>query len=417
MPVQTKPVLKGYFTDGYHPNQTKYIDLIDTMGDGDMRKETYDPNDDGIVSQAGNADTLDGQHASAFAPSGYGLGTNASDISGTDLNLLEVTGFYRGSNLLNGPYGTAWTYLFVLASSSTYVVQEAWNYYTAGSLTKHTRRQINGVWESWEKVFPAQWSDIESKPTAFVPSSHTHSGGDISSAVAQAVNASTLDNLDSLAFHRVGAEILSSYDIFPKNDEAGLAHRQDAFKVPDEHFNVSSRPSGWSKRGTMVDTYTEKSNLILNGATDETYLYQTLVSRTNYVTAVSPLTTYIGSRCGVRLERIDNTFYAEFVVELAANYSWQTKLRWRSGTGDVVNEALGALIPGYPMPIHLCLSITGTRWSSWGISGLIRSAGSPGYLWSPNAAVSGLTWAPVRMGFVGRAVGATWESFYCDYFT
>ena len=52
MAVQDKPTLKGYFADGKVPNEAKYIDLIDTMGVGDMEKADYDSNDDGVVDAA-----------------------------------------------------------------------------------------------------------------------------------------------------------------------------------------------------------------------------------------------------------------------------------------------------------------------------------------------------------------------------
>ena len=50
-------------------------DLVDFMnnppGGGDMLKSVYDADNDGKVDQAEEADTLDGQHASAFASSGH----------------------------------------------------------------------------------------------------------------------------------------------------------------------------------------------------------------------------------------------------------------------------------------------------------------------------------------------------------
>ena len=56
MPVQTKTVLKSYFNDGDVPSESDYIDLIDTMGVGDMQKSVYDTDDDGKVESSDSAD-------------------------------------------------------------------------------------------------------------------------------------------------------------------------------------------------------------------------------------------------------------------------------------------------------------------------------------------------------------------------
>jgi len=54
-------------TADYHPATKKYVDdNLSSAGYGDMLKAVYDPDNDGRVEQAENADTVDGLHASDF---------------------------------------------------------------------------------------------------------------------------------------------------------------------------------------------------------------------------------------------------------------------------------------------------------------------------------------------------------------
>jgi hypothetical protein len=46
------------------------------------------------------------------------------------------------------------------------------------------------------------WNDIQGKPSTFTPAAHTHSGSDITSAVASAKNADMVDNLHATDFPR-----------------------------------------------------------------------------------------------------------------------------------------------------------------------------------------------------------------------
>lgn len=46
------------------------------------------------------------------------------------------------------------------------------------------------------------WTDIQGKPSTYPPSSHRHSGSDITSAVASAINADKVDNLHATDFPR-----------------------------------------------------------------------------------------------------------------------------------------------------------------------------------------------------------------------
>lgn len=104
-----------------------------------------------------DADKLDGQHASAFAPSGYGLGTLANRLtSGNDLNLISGSGFYDIQNPTNGVLGMSWhNILQVQTADWNYVNQIAFP--MTNNLNNHMyiRNKSSGTWGSWSKV----WTD------------------------------------------------------------------------------------------------------------------------------------------------------------------------------------------------------------------------------------------------------------------
>ncbi|MGC4378244.1 pyocin knob domain-containing protein [Fictibacillus sp. Mic-4] len=82
----------------------------------------------------------------------YGLGDVAKDISNTDLNNLDVTGFYRGGTLANSPDGTVSTfYVINIKYSSTYKLQIATRTATVGDRT-YQRINDNGTWTSWVQL-------------------------------------------------------------------------------------------------------------------------------------------------------------------------------------------------------------------------------------------------------------------------
>lgn len=66
---------------------------------------------------------------------------------------------------------------------------------TAGRLYVATDTQIiyRDTGSAWAKVGVVRWGDIDGKPSSFPPSAHTHAGSDITSVVANATNADTVD--------------------------------------------------------------------------------------------------------------------------------------------------------------------------------------------------------------------------------
>jgi len=310
----------------------------------------------------------------------------SENVSNTNLNNLTESGFYVGDNLTNAPSVNGY-YIKVIKHNSNYILQELVNWYSAGSPQKFIRRLVNGTWDSWVNIYPA-------------------------------TDADTLDGVHASGFHKNTESIQTDYDIFIKSDEIGIRKRFDAIRDPDEHFEVSARPSGWSKYGTHNDTYTVGSNLYLTGGTGNTFLYKTLTDSNNYFAGVSLSTLTSGSTIGVRIENgSDTTYYVQYVVMYAGSYTWRIMVEYRNGSGDSNQQVYGVLLTGYPMPIHLQMNITGTKWSNWGVNGLLRNMNAPSYMASPNNAVSGLTWTPTRMGIKVYGNGGTGEDFYCDYFS
>jgi hypothetical protein len=79
---------------------------------------------------------------------GFGLGDVAKDLSNTDLNTLDVSGFYRGNTMTNAP-GTGWFYVIHMKHTSTYKLQIAIDFFIAGKM--YQRVNNNGAWSSWSQ--------------------------------------------------------------------------------------------------------------------------------------------------------------------------------------------------------------------------------------------------------------------------
>lgn len=164
MAVVTKAVLKSYFENGKVPNYDKYVDLVDTMGEGDMLKSTYDTNDDGKVNSADNSDQLGGIAASVY-------------LQRTSAARPGVTKLYR------------------IDSDSGYYVRHYWTG-THWYLQGYNSSDVFHAGCRVEYANTAPWTGITGKPTFFPPSSHTHEGTDITTAVNDAKQADNADKLD-----------------------------------------------------------------------------------------------------------------------------------------------------------------------------------------------------------------------------
>ena len=97
------------------------------------------------------------------APAGYGLGTSAKNITGTDL--LDVlqrgeSGWYRGNNVTNAPVAT-WCYFEVICSSTSYAVVNCWTYSGYACRAYY----VDGVFQPWEWINPPMLPGIEYRTT------------------------------------------------------------------------------------------------------------------------------------------------------------------------------------------------------------------------------------------------------------
>lgn len=115
-----------------------------------------------LPANGGNADTVDGKHASDFAPSGYGLGGTCRSVSG-DWDSYVNTGFYMGSSLTNSPPATngshSWWYVLVMLHniSPGYVLQLATDF---NNKATYRRAKVNGAWSAWTLLYTS-----DNKPT------------------------------------------------------------------------------------------------------------------------------------------------------------------------------------------------------------------------------------------------------------
>lgn len=158
----------------------------------------------------------------------------------------------------------------------------------------------------------------------------------------------------------------------------------------------------------------------ISGSIGLAYLYRTLSTNyTHYVASICPYNISVQAYHGIRLELSsdpDNYFIQLCVRLYGSSYQWQMFMQHRSGSGDTVHEVTGGYLYGHPGPVIMDLGISGTRWSSWGANGYLRSIGSPVWSWNPNSGIGGLSWTPDRMGLVFYNASATYEALYSDFF-
>ncbi|HHY28460.1 MAG TPA: hypothetical protein GX523_17305, partial [Desulfitobacterium dehalogenans] len=88
-----------------------------------------------------------------------GFVTPAIDISGADLNNIQISGFYRGGALLNSPTGDYWQYVMVITHDKDWVFQEVISY-GAGDIPNliFTRVKQHGAWTPWIELLQKEES-------------------------------------------------------------------------------------------------------------------------------------------------------------------------------------------------------------------------------------------------------------------
>ena len=100
---------------------------------------------------------------SAYAPSGYGLGTHAVLVDYRDIDTLTKNGWYKFDQSLSpvqiNNHGIAYGRILVLAHDDNAVTQ--WLY--DGSIQGHIfqRVRMNGIWGAWAAVNPRMAENVE----------------------------------------------------------------------------------------------------------------------------------------------------------------------------------------------------------------------------------------------------------------
>jgi|GEM_PF-3287696 len=110
----------------------------------------------------GNADTVDGKHASSFIP-------NVTDISNTNLNDLLTTGFYQGYSVTNAPTSGWYYFVSIKYLGDGWCVQYAvgFGYGSTGNSPNniYMRAFRAGTWDGWTKVLTNKtvltWNDLK----------------------------------------------------------------------------------------------------------------------------------------------------------------------------------------------------------------------------------------------------------------
>ncbi|CUU46995.1 pyocin knob domain-containing protein [Clostridium beijerinckii] len=140
-----------YYTETEADSKFATKDEISTAGYGDMMKSAYDKNGDGVID---NADTVDGKHASDFAPSGYGLGGKGQRLNtSTDLNNIIANGWYDVQNPVNGPYTSGWfNFMVICSGDQSYLTQLGFGM-TVNIGHVYIRTKSGSSWSAWIELY------------------------------------------------------------------------------------------------------------------------------------------------------------------------------------------------------------------------------------------------------------------------
>lgn len=168
-----------------------------------------------LPANGGNADTVDGKHASAFAQADHVHGTTPVTEANTNLNDYSVAGVYSftvANQPVNRPSGTSNGWLVVVpwtSNPTTQTVKQFWLRHGGVNTTDHevyTRTKIGDYgWSSWAKVITSKdmtitkengdvyvsWTgqDVVAKLTALAPGMYTaYSRGGASAGTTNAPN-------------------------------------------------------------------------------------------------------------------------------------------------------------------------------------------------------------------------------------
>jgi hypothetical protein len=101
-----------------------------------------------VTGTASNANLLDNIDSTGFARSGFGLGTIATDISGQDIHINRLSGWYMGYGCANAPDGSWWWYE-IINHNGVWCSIKASAFY---SLNLYIKTQRDSGWTGWERM-------------------------------------------------------------------------------------------------------------------------------------------------------------------------------------------------------------------------------------------------------------------------
>lgn len=116
----------------------------------------------GVANSAKDSDTVDGKHATDFAPSGFGLGGEVCLLNSGSANDLINTGFFNATpSVTDLPKTGCYYYIIVMrhksvnpsADTTKVTKQIAYSLQPAKDGTNiYERTQFEGVWTSWKQI-------------------------------------------------------------------------------------------------------------------------------------------------------------------------------------------------------------------------------------------------------------------------
>jgi hypothetical protein len=242
------------------------------------------------------------------------------------------------------------------------------------------------------------------------------------SAIVDYIRISGAALTEARRLNEKGVVLPTGFDFYPDGNEAGVQERLDGWNDWDEHFDVSSLPSGWSWAADAAGDFTAGAPAVVDFSEDSlfkfggssstaAFCYRSLVASWIEKTFIAQLCHQAlpSSQVGIRLD--DSSDPANHYVEIY--------LDWVTGSGVRVigryNDGGGAtsttLLTCQPPQMFLRVRMkTHTAVGNWGISANLGVIGGyqAGYATGLGA---GKTWTPDRVGVFIRST--TEGNRYC----